>query len=45
MTATPGRRWCPGTYHLSATIMDLGRAGSLKRPARPFGTATFTVKP
>ncbi|MBV9607670.1 MAG: hypothetical protein JO027_21320 [Solirubrobacterales bacterium] len=40
-----GQSWCPGTYHLSATIMDLGRAGSLKHPAKPFGTAAFTVKP
>jgi hypothetical protein len=45
VTATPGQRWCPGTYHLSATVMDLGRSGSLKHPAKPFGTATFTVKP
>jgi len=43
--ALAGQTWCPGTYHLSATIMDLGRYGNLKRPARPFGTATFTVKP
>ena len=43
--AVAGQTWCPGTYHLSATIMDLGRYGNLKHPARPFGTATFTVKP
>jgi hypothetical protein len=34
---------CPGTYHLSATVMDLGRYGNLKHPAKPFGTASFTV--
>jgi hypothetical protein len=32
-----GQTWCPGTYRLSVTIMGRG-------PARPFGTATFTVK-
>jgi hypothetical protein len=43
--AVGGQSWCPGTYHLSATIMDRGRYGPLKHPASPFGTATFTVKP
>lgn len=43
--AVAGQTWCPGTYHLSVAIMDLGRHGSLKLPARPFGSATFTVKP
>ena len=43
--AVGGQSWCPGTYHLSATIMDRGRYGELKHPASPFGTATFTVKP
>lgn len=43
--AVAGQTWCPGTYHLSVTVMDLGRYGNLKRPARPFGTATFIVKP
>jgi hypothetical protein len=43
--AVSGQTWCPGTYRLSATVMDRGRAGMLKRPARPFGTATFTVRP
>ena len=42
--AVGGQSWCPGTYHLSATIMDRGRYGGLKHPASPFGTATFTVK-
>jgi hypothetical protein len=42
--AVAGRTWCPGTYHLSVTIMDLGRYGNLKHPAHPFGTATFRVK-
>ena len=41
--AVAGQSWCPGPYHLSATIMDLGRYGNLKHPAHPFGTATFTV--
>ena len=36
--AVAGQTWCPGTYQLSATIANRG-------PARPFGTATFTVKP
>jgi hypothetical protein len=41
--AVQGQTWCPGTYHLSATVMDLGRHGQLRHPAKPFGTATFTV--
>jgi hypothetical protein len=40
-----GQSWCPGTYNLSATVMDLGRRGKLKHPAAPFGTGTFTVRP
>jgi hypothetical protein len=44
LDAVAGQTWCPGTYQVSATVMDLGRAGSLKHPARPFGTATFTVR-
>lgn len=43
--AVQGQTWCPGTYHLSATVMDLGRYGALKHQAKPFGTATFTVRP
>ena len=39
-----GQAWCPGTYHVSVAVMDRGRYGNLKRPARPFGTATFTVR-
>jgi hypothetical protein len=42
--AVAGQTWCPGTYRLSATVMDLGRYGMLKHPAEPFGTATFTVR-
>jgi hypothetical protein len=42
--AVSGQTWCPGTYHVSATVMDLGRGGNLKHPGRPFGTATFTVR-
>jgi hypothetical protein len=43
--AVDGQTWCHGTYHLTATVMDLGRYGMLKHPADPFGTATFTVRP
>jgi hypothetical protein len=42
--AAAGQSWCPGTYHLSVTIMDLGRSGMLKHPAKPFGSAMFTVR-
>lgn len=42
--AVDGQTWCPGTYHLSATVMDLGSHGSLTHPATAFGTATFTVR-
>jgi hypothetical protein len=45
LDAVTGQTWCPGTYHVSVSVMDLGRYGSLKHPAAPFGTATFTVKP
>ena len=44
MDAVSGQTWCPGTYHVSVTVSDLGRSGNLKHPARPFGTATFTVR-
>jgi hypothetical protein len=37
VNAVGGQTWCPGTYHLSVTIMG-------RRLARPFGTTTFTVK-
>jgi len=43
LTAVQGQSLCPGTYHVSVAVMDLGRYGYLKQPARPFGTATFTV--
>ena len=43
--AVARQTWCPGTYHLSAAVMDRGRYGELKHRASPFGTATFTVKP
>jgi hypothetical protein len=45
LDAVAGQTWCRGTYHLSATVMDLGRYGMLEYPAKPFGTATFTVHP
>jgi hypothetical protein len=44
----PGRGsggWCPGTYHVSVTLYDLGLAGGLRHADRPFGRATFTVTP
>lgn len=34
-----GGTWCPGTYHLSVSVM----ANPGARPHKPFGTATFTV--
>jgi hypothetical protein len=43
--AVPGDRLCPGTYHVSVTISSLGIGRPLKQPDRPFGTATFTVRP
>lgn len=43
LDAVRGQTWCPGTYHVSVTVMDLGRAGHLKHPARSFGIAPFTV--
>jgi len=39
-----GKSWCPGTYHLSVAVTDLGPAGILKHPAEPFGTATLVVR-
>jgi hypothetical protein len=42
--AVQGQRWCPGTYNLSAKVVDLGRYGRLEHPAKPFGTASFTVR-
>jgi hypothetical protein len=45
LDAVTGQTWCPGTYHVSVSVMDLGRYGNLKHPAGPFGAATFTVKP
>jgi hypothetical protein len=45
LTAVRDQPLCPGTYRVSVGVMDLGRYGPLKHPARPFGTATFTVRP
>ncbi len=42
--AYPRQAWCPGTYRVSVSVMDLGPAGNLKRSARPFGSAAFTVR-
>jgi hypothetical protein len=41
---TAGRQWCPGTYHLSVAVSNLGPAGTLRQPAKPFGSATFVVR-
>lgn len=35
---------CPGTYGVSVSVLDLGRFGGSVRNAKPFGTATFTVR-
>jgi len=40
-----GEALCPGTYHVAVSVLDLGLAGYIHQPAKPFGTATFTVKP
>jgi hypothetical protein len=44
LDAVAGQTWCPGTYHVSVTVMDLGRYGNLQHPAHRFGTATYTVR-
>jgi hypothetical protein len=44
LDAVDGQTWCPGTYHVSVTVSDLGRAGRLTHRPHPFGTATFTVR-
>ncbi|HEX3689462.1 MAG TPA: hypothetical protein VHV28_07185 [Solirubrobacteraceae bacterium] len=40
----PSTGWCPGTYRVHVTVMDLGRARPVTHPARAFGSATFTVR-
>ncbi|HET6866338.1 MAG TPA: hypothetical protein VFH80_10455 [Solirubrobacteraceae bacterium] len=40
--AVQGQAWCPGTYHVSVSIMG-GERRVVTYPARPFGTATFRV--
>jgi hypothetical protein len=41
-----GGPFCLGTYHLSVTVGSLGIGRrQIEPPARPFGTATFTVRP
>lgn len=42
--AVDGQSWCPGTYHLSVTIMESSRRRVVTYPSAPFGTATFRVK-
>ncbi len=44
LDAVTGQTWCPGTYQVSVSVMDLGRYGNLKYPGRSFGSATFTVR-
>ncbi len=44
LTAVQGQPLCPGTYHVSVAVMDLGRHGNLKHPARR-RHGTFTVRP
>lgn len=44
LRAIQGQALCPGTYHVAVSVMDLGRFGGYRRRARPFGTATFTVR-
>ena len=44
LDAVTGQTWCPGTYDVSVTVLDLGRYGYLQHPAAPFGRATFTVR-
>jgi hypothetical protein len=36
--------WCPGTYKVSVALYDLGLAGGLTHPDRPFGASVFTVR-
>jgi hypothetical protein len=43
--AVTGQALCPGTYHVAVSVMDLGRFGNLKPTVKPFGAATFTVRP
>ena len=45
LDAVQGQTWCPGTYQVAVAVGDLGRRGALKQPAKPFGRATFTVRP
>lgn len=40
-----GQALCPGTYHVSVSVMDLGASSTRTLRIRPFGSATFTVKP
>jgi len=41
-----GQPFCLGTYHLSVTVVSLGIGrGRIEPPPRPFGTATFAVRP
>jgi hypothetical protein len=37
--------WCPGVYHLSVTLISGAFDHPFKPPAKPFGSATFTVRP
>lgn len=37
--------WCAGTYRISVAVLGLKPNGDFEYLARPFGTATFTVRP
>lgn len=39
VSAVQGRALCPGTYHVAVSVFDLGRAGYIHQPGKPFGTA------
>jgi hypothetical protein len=43
---TPTRQaLVPGTHRVTVAVYDIGRAGVLHHPPKPFGAATFTVRP
>jgi hypothetical protein len=44
VSAVEGQTLCRGTYHVSVSVLDLGRFNSRFINAKPFGSATFTVK-
>jgi hypothetical protein len=42
--AVQGQALCPGTYHVSVSVMGFLRSSGPRYPRRPFGSATFTVR-